>query len=341
MVRRVRVMGIVGLLCMAAASSTAAQEDLSAIVKKVEPSVVGVLIYDKEGRTIQRGSGFFLGGEGNIITNRDLFKGADHADVETADGMLYPVRKVLAEDREANLIRISVEIPPAAVHPPPLNPSLPQIGEKVVAVGNPSGPGKPFSYGMVLSLREIPAFGKVLQVMIRLSSRFIGGPLVNMKGEVIAIVASERGQTFDVFPVERVMRLAPGKGKPLSDWEAQGEKAAEELYAAGLPYLWKEDYEKAIPLFKEAAKKDPRYANAYFQIGYCNAQQRHYREAIEAYKRAIRIQPEFVFAHFYLGLAYLELNDRNSALKQYDTLKKMGRQNADRDYASDLYNMIE
>jgi hypothetical protein len=338
---RVRVMGIILLLCIAAASSTTAQEDLPLPVKKMEPSVVGVLIYDKEGRTIKRGSGFFLGREGDIITNRDLLKGADHADVKTVDGMLFPVRKVLAEDREANLICVSAEIPSTAVHPSPVNISFPQIGEKVAAITSPSGPGKPFSYGMVLSIREIPAFGKVVQVMIRLSSRFSGSPLVNMKGEVIGVVTPEREQNFDIFPVERVMRLPLGKGKLLSEWEAKREETAEDIYFAGLRYLWREDYEKAIPFFKEAVKKDPRYANAYFQIGYCNAQLRHYREALEAYKQAIHIQPDFVFAHFYLGLAYLELNDRDSALKQYDTLKKMGRKNVDRDYASDLFNMIE
>ncbi len=329
------------LLCMMADSSLWAQGSLPAIVEKIEPSVVAVLIYDKEGRTIKQGSGFFVGREGNVITNRDLLKGVDHADVRTTDGMLYAVRKVLAEDGEANLIRVSVEIPLAAVHPSPLSVSLPQIDEKVVAISGLSGSGKPFAYGTVLAMREIPTFGRVIQTMIRLSSRFNGSPLINMKGEVIGIVTLEREQIFDISPVERVMRLLPGEGKPLSEWEVKREETGEGLYSAGLPYLWREDYEKAIPFFKEAVKKDPRYANAYFQIGYCNAQLKHYQEALAAYKQAIQVQPDFAIAHFYLGLAYLELNDRDSALKEYDILKKMGRRNVDRDYASDLFDMIE
>ncbi len=311
------------------------------MVKQIERSVVGVLIYDKEGRAIEKGSGFFVDGEGNVITNRNLLKGADHAEVRTIDGMLYPVRKVLAEDREADLIRVSVEIPRAAVHPSPLGVSLPQIGEKVVAISGLSGPGKPFAYGTVLAIREIPTFGRAVQTMIHLSSRFNGSPLINMKGEVIGIVALEREQIFNISPVERVMRLLPGEGKSLPEWETGSEEAAEQLYSAGVRYLWREDYEKAIPFFKEAVKKDPRYANAYFQIGYCNAQLMHYQEALAAYKQAIQVQPDFAIAHFYLGLAYLELNDRDSASKEYDILKKMGRRNVDRDYASDLFDMIE
>jgi tetratricopeptide (TPR) repeat protein len=282
-----------------------------------------------------------VGREGDVITNRDLLKGGDHVDVKTADGMLYPVRKILAEDREANLIRISVEIPLRAVHIPPLSVPFPQIGEKVVAISGPLGPGKPFSYGTVLAMREIPTFGKVIQVMIDVTSRFNGSPLVNRKGEVIGIVASEKGQTFDIFPIKKVIRLQPGKGRPLSEWELERERTAEELYSEGLPCLWREDYEKAIPFFEEAVIKNPRYANAYFQTGYCGAQLRRYQDAVEAYRQAIQIQPDFVIAHFYLGLAYLELNDRESALKEYDMLKKMGRENGDRDYASDLFEMIE
>ena len=333
---RFLILWMIFLSSIVSVSSTLAQDSLPAIVKKIQPSVVGILTYDKEGKVIAQANGFFINKEGDVITNRSLLKGADHADARTGDGMLYPVRKVLAEDREADIIRVSVEIPLTAVHPSPLDASLPQIGEKVVAISGPSGLGKPFSYGVVLAMREIPAFGKVVQVMIRLSSRFNGSPLVNRKGEVIGIVTSEWGQNFDISPIERVIGLLPGKGKPFSEWEAERQETAEEIYSEGLPYLWKEDYERALIFFKEAAKKDPRYANAYFQIGYCSAQLRHYQEALEAYKEAIRIKPDFVTGHFFLGLAYLELRDKNSAVEEYKILKDL-----DRDYANDLFNMVE
>ena len=322
--------------CLVIISSPLALENVPAIVKKIQPSVVGILTYDKEGKVIAQANGFFINKEGDVITHRSLLKGADHADVRTGDRMLYPVRKVLAEDREANLIRVSVEIPLSAVHLSPISVALPQVGERVVTVGGPSGPGKPFSYGIVLAVREIPAFGKVIQMITRLSSRYNGSPVVNMKSEVIGVATSVKGQTFDIFPIERVIKLIPGKGKILSEWEAQREEAAKALYSEGLPFLWKEDYEKALRLFKEAVKKDPRYANAYFQIGYCNAQLGRYQEALEGYKQAILIKPDFVIAHFYLALSHLELADKNSALGEYRILK-----NLDRDYADDLFNMID
>lgn len=333
---RFLILWMIFLSSIVSVSSTLAQDSLPAIVKKIQPSVVGILTYDKEGKVIAQANGFFINKEGDVITHRSLLKGADHADVRTGDGMLYPVRKVLSEDREANLIRVSVEIPLSAVHLSPISVALPQVGERVVTVGGPSGPGRPFSYGIVLAVRKIPAFGKVIQMITRLSSRNNGSPVVNMKAEVIGVTTSVKGQTFDIFPIERVIKLIPGKGKILSEWEAQREEAAKALYSEGLPFLWKEDYEKALRLFKEAVKKDPRYANAYFQIGYCNAQLGRYQEALEGYKQAILIKPDFVIAHFYLALSHLELGDKNSALGEYRILK-----NLDRDYANDLFNMID
>jgi len=113
------------------------------------------------------------------------------------------------------------------------------------------------------------------------------------------------------------------------------EETAESVYAKGLPFLWKEDYDKAASYFKKAVRIDPRYANAYFLIGYCNAQLERYPDALEAYKKAIQIQPDFVLAHFFLGLIYLEARDRNHALAEYKILRDL-----DKNYADDLLNMI-
>ncbi len=145
------------------------------------------------------------------------------------------------------------------------------------------------------------------------------------------------GQNFTfVVPNERVVSLKPRKGIRLMEWEEQKEETAEGLYAKGLPFLWREDYEKALLYFKEAVKKDPRYANAYFLIGYSSAQLRRYPDALEAYKKTIQIQSNFTFAHFYLGLIYLEMRDRNHALEEYKILKNLSP-----DYAKDLLNMIQ
>jgi hypothetical protein len=329
---------IIFLCFISAAIPSWAQGNLSTILKRIEPSILTVFAYDKEGRPFRQGRGFFIGKNGDVITHRGVLEGADHAEVKAGDGMLYPVRMILAEDREVNLIRTGVEIPSGAVHPLPFLPFLPQLGERIAVIGGASGPRKTSSYGVVSAIQEIPTLGEMIRVTARISSSFDACPVVNMKGEVIGIVTSWmlEGQKFNfVVPSERVLRLKAVKGISLAKWEWGREETAEGLYAKGLPFLWKEDYEKALLYFEGAVQKDPRYVKAFFMIGYCNAQLGRYLDAFDAYGKAIQIQPDFVLAHFFLGLIYLETGDRTHALAEYNVLKDL-----DPTYANDLLKMI-
>ena len=58
-------------------------------------------------------------------------------------------------------------------------------------------------------------------------------------------------------------------------------------------------------------------------------------EAIEIQKQAIRIDPDYAKAHYFLGLTYALLNDRDSALEQYNMLKSLGSE-----LASKLFKLI-
>ena len=334
---RLTILLAVLLLFISTAGIIHAEEKVLPLARKIWPSVVVVSTYDREGRTIKQGMGFFAGKEGDVVTEREFLKGAYRVEVKTITGMLYPVRTVLAEDREADLIRVGVEIPSYLVEPLSVSVSLAPMGERVFVM-NRFAPGKPASGGIVAGISEIPGFGRVIQVSPTISPEVSGSPVINMKGQVVGVVILRRikGQIFNlVIPGETILKLTLGKGKTLSEWEAGREHSAEEVYATGLPFLWKGEYRDALTYFKEATEKDPRYPLAFFQAGYCHAQLGQYSEAVEAYKKAIQIKPDFVLAHFFLALTYLEVKDRNRALEEYKVLKDL-----DEDYANDLYNLI-
>ncbi len=315
-----------------------AQENWPAVVSQIRPSTVVALAYDKEGRVINKGGGIFVSKNGDVITSRRVLEGADHAEVRTVGGMLYPVKRILAEDKVTNLVRVGAEMPQGQASPPLLNDFSPHLGERIAVIGSLAGSEKLSSYGTVSALQEIPTIGRIVRVTAPLPSSLDGCPVVNMKGEVIGIVTSWRveGKNFHfVVPSERVVRLRVINEIDFAQWEERKEETAEDLYAKGLPFLWKEEYDKAASYFRKAVKTDPRYANGYFLIGYCDAQLERYRDALEAYKSAIQIQPDFVLAHFFLGLIYLEVRDRNHALAEYKILKDL-----DKNYADALLNMI-
>jgi len=336
---------IVLIFCFAVLPSSLAQESLPEIVKKIEPSIVVITTYDKEDKILGQGSGFFISKNGDVITNRHVLQGANHAKVKTAEGKLYPIARVLAEDKEGDLISvsagwdfsgvdrllrpelkhplISVSIG-EEVYPVSISTSIPQVGERVIVVGAPLGLEKTVSDGIVSAVRDIPSFGKIIQITAPISPGSSGSPVVNMKGEVIGVATFllVEGQNLNfAIPGDRVLKLSPGKGVTLAEWGAERKEerlaSAEGLYSLGLAFFWTEDYEKALPYFEEATKKNPRYAEAYSLVGYCYAELGRHAEAIEAYKQVIRINPDDAEAHRNLGVTYGKLGRYTEAIEAY------------------------
>jgi len=312
------------LACIAVISSVYAQENLTALIKEVSPSVVLVITYDEEGEELSGGSGFFISEDGDVITNRHVIQGAYYAEVKTADEKVYDVKEVLAEDKEGDLIRLSVDIPRDAVHVLGISDSLPEVGERVIVVGNPLGLEQTVSDGIVSAVREIPAFGNIIQITAPISSGSSGSPVVNMKGKAIGVASFQmvEGQNLNfAIPGERVAELTSGKGQTFAERKAaiteEWVSSAEGLYWKGVQLVWAEDYQKALFYFKEAVKKNPSYVEAYFAIGYCKGELALYSEAIDAYKQAIRINPDDVDAYFNLGLTYGNLERYHEAIEAY------------------------
>jgi tetratricopeptide (TPR) repeat protein len=287
------------------------EESLPAVIKRVEPSIIVLLTYDKEGRFLGQGTGFFITQDGDVITNYHVLKGAGRADVRTGDGKMYPVKRIVAEDEEGDLIRVSIDIREEIVHPLPIHAPFPEVGERIIVVGTPLGLEKTVSDGIISAIREVPQFGKIIQVTAPISPGSSGSPVVNMNGEVVGVVSFflMQGQNLNfAIPGERIAKLTPVDGKTLAEQEETKEEElvilAEKLYSLGQRYLEGGDYERALPYFLQAIKTNPKYAEAYFQIGYCLAKLGRYPEAIEPYREAIRIKPDDVDILNNLCVAY-------------------------------------
>ncbi len=300
------------------------QERLPEIVKKIEPSTVVIMTYNKAGKNIGQGSGFFINEAGDIITNRHVLAGVHRAEIKTAKGKVYTLTAIVAEDKQADIIRASVNIPIESVRPLSVSRSIPVVGERIAVIGSPLGLERTVSDGIISAVREIPSFGKIYQITAPISPGSSGSPVVNMKGDVIGIATFQfvEGQNLNfAIPGERIAKLKTEKVKSLNEWKT-GEReewlaSAEGLYQTGLNFLWAGDCGKALPYFEKAVMMEPIYAEAYVCIGYCNEQIGHYGEAMEAFKRAIRINPNLAEAHFDLGVAYYDLGRYTEAIEAY------------------------
>jgi len=86
------------------------------------------------------------------------------------------------------------------------------IGQRVVAIGNPLGLENTVSDGLISAIRPAEQGIKLLQVSVPLSNGSSGGPLFNLQGEVIGVVAAslQQGQSLNfAIPINEVKpRLA-------------------------------------------------------------------------------------------------------------------------------------
>jgi len=306
-------------------------ENLPSIIKRIKASVIIVFAYDDKGEFLKLGSGFFISQSGDIITNYHVLQGASSAEVKTSDDKTYPIAYIVAEDEQSDIIRLSVDIPSQYVHPLSLSATVPEVGERIIVYGSPLGLEKTVSDGIVSAIREVPGYGKLIQITAPISPGSSGSPVLNMKGEVIGIATFQfiEGQNLNfAIPSEKITSLnlmeeeKTFSTEELFEPEEKDKKDSDyayEAYDKALYFIDKEEYEKALPCLEIVIKTNisSLKALAYFQIGYCYSKLGFYKDAIEAFKQAIRIDPDDADARYNLGVAYSGLGLYREAIEAY------------------------
>jgi serine protease Do len=137
------------------------------------------------------GSGFVIDGkEGLIATNNHVIDGADEIIINFHDGSKLKVDKVIGRDTKTDIALLKVT-PKKPLKSVPLGSSAKmQVGDWVLAIGNPFGLGGSVSLGIISAKqRDINSgpYDDYLQTDAAINKGNSGGPLFNMAGEVIGI----------------------------------------------------------------------------------------------------------------------------------------------------------
>ncbi len=154
--------------------------DFSGIIEDVVDSVV----------TIQtdagQGSGFILTSDGYVITNAHVFAGATYANAILSDQRSKPMT-LIGYDIPLDIALLKIEGNYDSL--PIGNSDDVQIGEKVIAIGNPLGLSFSVSEGIVSAVNREGSNGLpyYIQTDTALNPGNSGGPLINTDGEVIGI----------------------------------------------------------------------------------------------------------------------------------------------------------
>ncbi len=93
----------------------------------------------------------------------------------------------MAEDKEADLVLITADIPARDISFLEVSGKLPEVGEKIYAIGHPMGLEKTVSEGIVSAIRKLPKLGDIIQITAPISPGSSGGPVFNSSGRVIGV----------------------------------------------------------------------------------------------------------------------------------------------------------
>jgi Do/DeqQ family serine protease len=136
------------------------------------------------------GSGVILSAEGMVMTNNHVVEGADDIKIALADGREFPCDVVL-RDESIDLAVLRVKGKEHFPVLPLANSDAVEVGDLVLAIGNPFGVGQTVTSGIVSALarNQITSgdFGFFIQTDASINPGNSGGALMNMNGELIGI----------------------------------------------------------------------------------------------------------------------------------------------------------
>jgi len=202
------------------------------IARHADPSVVTVLTQETEFEpsmfpghvrrhmTQGLGTGFIVDKEGIVLTNNHVIGQADTIDVKLSNEKIYPAR-VVGKDSRTDIAVLKIDehgLIPLALG----DSDVIEVGDWVVAIGNPFGLSHTVSVG-ILSAKgrtkeDVPldpaGYYNFLQTDASINQGNSGGPLLNLKGEVVGINSAVRrgdgaqGIGFAI-PINMVKQLLP------------------------------------------------------------------------------------------------------------------------------------
>ena len=153
--------------------------------------------FDQQGRPTPRsgehgvalGSGFIIDPSGYIVTNNHVVQNATKVTAIFQDGSKHPA-KIIGRDAKTDLALLKIDAPKPLPSVTWGNSHAEQVGDWVVAVGNPFGLGGSVSPGTIsASGRNINAgpYDDFLQIDASINRGNSGGPTFNLNGEVVGI----------------------------------------------------------------------------------------------------------------------------------------------------------
>jgi hypothetical protein len=237
------------------AQSPVRRKNIPAIARDATGAVVSIIMSDKDGHPIAQGSGFLVSKDGRIVTNYHVIENGTSAIVKLPGGAFFVVDGVLVSDKARDIAVIKAHGESFRTLSLGNSDRL-QVGEEVVAIGNPLSLESTVSDGIVSGIRTVEKEGgKFLQVTTPISPGSSGGPLFNMGGEVVGITTLylKGGENLNfAIPINDVKHLLLVEYSKIHDFPDEvPSSTTETMDGASLPLKdtlnWINNFAKIVP----------------------------------------------------------------------------------------------
>jgi hypothetical protein len=186
------------------------------IADRAIPSVVVVENFNEDGEKAEQGSGYVFSGDGIVITNYHVIRGAKSLNVKVPGREPYRVDSILGYEIDHDVAAVQV----SGASLPALSTETieePKVGDRVVAIGAPLGLESTVSEGIVSAIRDAGTM-RIIQTTASISPGSSGGPLLNEFGRVIGLTTSTvlNGQSINFVVSARHVSELLSRKQPLS-----------------------------------------------------------------------------------------------------------------------------
>lgn len=169
---------------------------------------------EPEERSVPRGvgSGFFISADGHLLTNHHVVADATDIFVTLTDGREFKA-KVVGSDQRTDVALLKIDAKDMSTLPIG-NPKTLKKGQWVLAIGSPFGLESTVTSGIISALgRETGDYLPFIQTDVAVNPGNSGGPLLDLKGEVVGInaqIISRSGGFMGIslaIPIDEAMRV--------------------------------------------------------------------------------------------------------------------------------------
>jgi serine peptidase DegS len=181
------------------------------VTERVQPNTLEQLFGDSWPRYQQRvqralGSGVIVDAAGHIVTNNHVIANATTIKVQLADGRVADAR-VVGRDPDTDLAVLAIKLE----HLPVMalgRSDLLQVGDEVLAIGNPLGLQQTVTHGIVSATGRsqlgVATFENFIQTDAAINEGNSGGALINATGELVGINTAVIAKNMDATGVEGI-----------------------------------------------------------------------------------------------------------------------------------------